>query len=67
MTAPSPEMLNPAAGQDHGAISQKIFNDDEFIEEPRILQQQRVRRLYAVSIATAATIAHHAFHTVAPR
>jgi hypothetical protein len=57
-----PQTRNPAeAATTARAISQANFNICESIETPLTLQQQKVRRLYAVSFATAATIARLAY------
>jgi hypothetical protein len=63
---PDPEMRNPAeAATTARAISQTNFNTADNATEPTKLQERRIARLYAVSVATAATIARLAY-AVAP-
>lgn len=62
---PDPETRNPAAGQGHGAISQTNFNTADNATERTKIQARRIARMYAVTYATAATIARLAY-AVAP-
>ncbi len=57
MHPPDPETRNPATGQGGRAMSQANFNTDDIATEHTKLQARRISRLYAVSFATAATIA----------
>jgi hypothetical protein len=60
MQPPSPEMRNPAeAATKARAISQTNFSTDDIATEPTKLQV--ISRLYAVSFATATTLARLAF------
>jgi hypothetical protein len=59
-------MRSPAAGQDHGATSQANSNEADSATETTNLQVRRICRVYAVSFATAATIARLAYAVGAP-
>ena len=58
MHPPDPKMRNPSAGQGKGGIVRKTdFNTSDHATDRDALQVSRICRLYAVSFATAATIA----------
>ena len=59
---PDPEMRNPAEAATRArAISQSNFNTDNIATDRDALQASRIARLYAVTVATAATIARLAY------
>ena len=62
MHPPDPEMRNPAAGQGNGGIVRKTdFNTANKTTDRDALQASRIARMYAVTFATAATIARLAY------
>jgi hypothetical protein len=61
-----PETRNPAACQGAGGISQTIFHNEDNATDREALQASRVARMYAVTFATAATIARLAYAVGAP-
>jgi hypothetical protein len=64
---PDPEMRNPAeAATKARANSQTNFSTDDIATEPTKLQARLISRLYAVTFATAATIARLAYAVGAP-
>jgi hypothetical protein len=64
---PDPEMRNPAEAATRArAISQTNSNTADNVTDPDALQANRIVRVYAVTFATAATIARLAYAVGAP-